>query len=86
MVQLVEDRIRETLSGLDLAIAIDGGSASGLVGKAKIVVVTATALGVQSKVVEVVIIDEHETALIQAEIIQNLADKYSVPPDKIVYL
>ena len=86
LVKLIEERFKKDLPGTDIALAIDGGAAYGLMGKAKVVVVTASTLGHKVRVLEVRVLEEHETAELQADIIEELSEKYGVKKMNVIYM
>lgn len=85
-VTLVEEEIENKFKGKSVSIAIDGGAAYNLLDKGKIVVVTASAPGLKTAVLEIVVLDGHETAEVQKNIIVQLALRYKIDKDKFVYL
>ena len=61
-IKLVEKELLDNYAGRSFSIAIDGGAAYNLIGSSKIVVCTASAPGLKTAVLEIVVLDGHETA------------------------
>lgn len=86
LLALIDGRFKTLLRDKDVALAIDGGAAYGLMGKAKVVVVTASSLTNKTLVLEVVVLAAHETAEIQASIIEALCTKYGIDKERAIYV
>lgn len=83
----VEARIKIMVNNVSvLAFGIDGGNCK-LVQSRKVIVVTGLNPLLSTDVLlEVVILDEHEVAIVQADIIEKIAKKYGIYPSKIKFL
>ena len=89
LIKLVEQRFTEFYErspNLGVALAIDGGAAYGLMDKAKVVVVTASALGQKVRVLMVRVLEEHETAEVQADLIEEVCKRYGITKKRVIYM
>ena len=86
-VELVEDRIKILVKDQPLSMYIDGGS-SNLEDGRKVVVVCASSLekGIGTIVLDVLVMEAHETSDTQAEQIEALVKKYDIFRKNVHYL
>jgi hypothetical protein len=86
-VELVEERIKKMVEGQPLSMYIDGGS-SDLADGRKVVVVCASSLDerIGTVVLDVMVMESHETSDTQMEQIEALVEKYHILPENVHYL
>lgn len=86
-VRLVEDRIKKMLEGKPLSFAVDGGSSPVLICSRKLVVVVAAGLGLKYDVVlDVHVLERHETGLDVAELVDKTRAKYNIAKADVWYM
>jgi hypothetical protein len=84
---IVEDRLKAQLKDTPISVYIDGGAASNLALGRKVVVICASSMKWKDNVLlDVLVIETHETSGIQCNQIDKVAKKYGILPKNIQYL
>ena len=86
-VTLVEERVREKIRDKPISLYIDGGNASNLAYGRKVVVVCAGNMELGDTVLlDVMVLEAHESSDTQVEQIKRVVEKYGVEPKNVHYM
>ena len=88
-VKLVKEEIRRMVQreGVRMSIFADGGSGGRLADGRKVIVITCLPSGSEDPLLlKVQVLDAHETGVVQAQIIKDVAAEYGINPSSIKYL
>ena len=86
-IMIVENRLTNLLKDTPISLYIDGGTASNLAMGRKVVVICASSMKwKENLLLDVLVIETHETGIIQKDQIINVVNKYKISPKNVHYI
>jgi hypothetical protein len=85
-INIIKGRIVSSFEGKKLTMYIDGGAAKNLAYGRKVIVICASAAMATPAVLDVIILECHETAAIQMEQIEKVRIEYKIEKKNVVYV